>query len=478
MRLLILGDTAGTGFGTVTGNLGREFLALGADVRFVSLNERMTPVLVEEPFVGRTAEIGRGWLQMPDAPEPPGGGATPEEEEHFRRATEAWAVYRQKIEGWALGNLFPDGWPPEAAIIIGDVGSLKLSPFPNFIPDGFPVFHYVPVEGVGLPPLWREVWKVIRPIAMSEFGADQIAAVGLARPPVVYHGVDTATFFPVSARAIDVYAGRGARSEELGRAARVLALKEGRRFGVTEGILSSKADCKQFIGLPRESTVIYRADRHVIRKNYASLFRSLAPVLAKHPEAILLYHCRSLDQGGDLDDERSKYGPLRGWEPCNSPDRCIRGGVHPVFGGVASRMVSTGLHDHFGGADPAMLNILYNAADVYASVSAEGFGLTIAEAMACDVPAVGMDYSSVSEVIGDAGILVPPRGLVDNIYSHFWAIVDEDKFGEAVGSLVRSRKARRDLSGKGPERIRRMFTWADAAGAMLRIVQAREGIAA
>ncbi len=56
-RVLILGDSAGTGFGTVTANLGREMLALGEEVRFVSINEQPKGELTE-PFAGRTAVIG------------------------------------------------------------------------------------------------------------------------------------------------------------------------------------------------------------------------------------------------------------------------------------------------------------------------------------------------------------------------------------------------------------------------------------
>jgi glycosyltransferase involved in cell wall biosynthesis len=44
----------------------------------------------------------------------------------------------------------------------------------------------------------------------------------------------------------------------------------------------------------------------------------------------------------------------------------------------------------------------------------EGFGLTPLEALSCGVPVVGSDASSIPEVVGDAGILVPPddtRGM-------------------------------------------------------------------
>jgi len=44
----------------------------------------------------------------------------------------------------------------------------------------------------------------------------------------------------------------------------------------------------------------------------------------------------------------------------------------------------------------------------------EGFGLTPLEALSCGVPVVGSDASSIPEVVGDAGVLVPPddtRGM-------------------------------------------------------------------
>ena len=96
-----------------------------------------------------------------------------------------------------------------------------------------------------------------------------------------------------------------------------------------------------------------------------------------------VWHCATIDQGGDLSDEVSKYGRL------------------------AAQLFSTGFHDQYGGLERRLLNALYNAADIYVSNSSEGFGLCIAEALACGVPAVGIDYSAVPEVIGPAGIKVP-----------------------------------------------------------------------
>lgn len=53
---------------------------------------------------------------------------------------------------------------------------------------------------------------------------------------------------------------------------------------------------------------------------------------------------------------------------------------------------------------------LMSAADVFVLSSAwEGFGLVVAEAMACERPVVATDCGGVKEVVGDAGKIVPIR---------------------------------------------------------------------
>lgn len=398
-RVLFLGDLAGTGFGTVTRNLGRELLALGLDVRFMSLNEGAVEDL-EEPFRSRTALIGDpdGWL------------AYPTDEETGKRTS-------ARIEGMFTGSLFPDGWVPQSAIIVGDVGSLKISPVLGFLPRGFPAFHYVPIEGVGLPPSWGALWQMVRPVAMCEFGATEIEKVTGSRPPVVYHGVNSDDFWPVSASRPIVF-----------------------RAGKELHVLRTKADCKAFFGAKPDRFWALRTDRHMPRKLYGSMLRIMADVLGAYPQVDFVYHCRTLDQGGDLSDERAKYPPV-----------------------IRNRMISTGFHDKYGGAEPRILNILYNAADVYVTTSAEGFGLTIAEALACGVPVVGMDYSSVPEVIGPAGITVPVAHLLDNIYSYFWATPDERAFAKAVESLILGNARRRELGRQGPAHVAEHFRWDAAA---------------
>lgn len=406
MKVLIFGDLAQTGFGTVTSDLGKAMLDRGVDVRFASLNEGAWLEGLPDWLDGRVMRFGGddGWLAMP---------AVDTEEE----ATEAIASVVRKIEDIFGTSPWPDGWSPDASIIIGDVASIKLSPIPSVIPDGFPVLHYVPVEGIDLPPRWNIAWQKMTPVAMSEFGANEIARIHGTRPPVVYHGVDTTEFHPASSSKPLVI--RGEKDLH---------------------VLRSKTECKRFLGLDPDRILLFRADRNVPRKMYPSLLRSLAVVLAKHPDVDFVYHCLTVDQGGDLADDISKFRP-----------------------DIAARMGPTGFHDTRQTVPRALLAVLYNAADIYVSNSSEGFGLTIAEALACGTPAVGMDFSSVTEVIGPAGLLAPVGRLFDNIYAHLWAGVHEELYAEAVEKLVSSRGARRKLGELGPIHVGASFTWQRAA---------------
>jgi len=404
VRVLFLGDMAPTGFGTVTQDLGRQLLALGLDVRFVSQNEWTT---LPEPFLSRTFQVQDP--QLLDFEKVAAFGA------------DSLSLTNRGIVGLLDGTLWHDGWTPQAAILLGDYTAAKMmveiDPSVSEAFRSLPTLHYVPIEGVDLPPSWRGLWQTVHPVAMSEFGADQIERVTGKRPPVVYHGIDADAFRPLTPE-------------------RMLRLTARKR----EWKIRDKASARKFLGVPIDARIVFRADRLMPRKRYGSLLRAMAPVLAVRPDAYLVVHCAVRDQGGNLDDLRSKYPPT-----------------------IRDRIVATRIVDIYGSAPRDLLVVLYNMADVYASVSAEGFGLTIAEAMACGVPAVGMAYSAVPEVIGPGGLTAPVDHLVDNEYDHAWAAVNERAFGEQVARLLDDEPLRRQLGRAAREHVRSSFSWTEAA---------------
>ncbi|MGB0384115.1 MAG: glycosyltransferase family 4 protein [Ardenticatenaceae bacterium] len=92
---------------------------------------------------------------------------------------------------------------------------------------------------------------------------------------------------------------------------------------------------------------------------------------------------------------------------------------------------------------------LFNGAIIHVHPSYyEGFGLTPLEAMACGTPTIVSNVSSLPEVVGDAGLLVPP----DNV----------EEWTNAIYRLMNDSALRQTLSQKGLRRAAQ-FSWKKAA---------------
>ena len=92
---------------------------------------------------------------------------------------------------------------------------------------------------------------------------------------------------------------------------------------------------------------------------------------------------------------------------------------------------------------------LYNGAVCFAYPSHyEGFGLPVLEALACGVPVITSNVSSLPEIIGDAGLLVDPT--------------DDMQLADAIGRVLCDPVLRADLSAKGQQRASH-FSWARCA---------------
>lgn len=79
----------------------------------------------------------------------------------------------------------------------------------------------------------------------------------------------------------------------------------------------------------------------------------------------------------------------------------------------------------------------------------EGFGLPAGEAMACGVPVISTTGGALPEVVGDAGILVPPK--------------DSEALARALVSVLDHPEYAQKLSDAGYRRVQNHLTWQAAA---------------
>jgi glycosyltransferase involved in cell wall biosynthesis len=446
-----MGDLAPTGFGSVTTDLGRELLKLDLDVRFISQNDLG---VLPEPFRSRTLSLASLVMVVNTATGHSGADLSVDS----IRTLFSDATRSQLSNGEPWGD-----WRPEAVLVLGDIQAARyqFSIHPDL--SSVPAWHYCPVEGRDLPPLLRDdLWALCTPVAMSEFGANEIEKVMGTRPPVVYHGVDTTTFHPIKPSRPVVLAPEGQKPLSL--------TSRDECKSMWGAYFNSKLPAVNVNGKPTHSDKwMLRTDRHMPRKGYNAMLRALVPVLGMNGDAVLIIHCNATDQGGSLPDTLAKLP-----------------GAHKISGeegkpegwGLFNRPYTQVVLTNGSGFDRASLVTLYNTADLYLSTSPEGFGLTIAEALACGVPAVGLDYSAVPEVIGAAGKLVPIAYEYDNPYDHLWAAIDEKAFGETVHALLNNPTEREALGRKGPRHVYHSFQWSTAARQFADLFLARAEVAA
>jgi glycosyltransferase involved in cell wall biosynthesis len=296
-----------------------------------------------------------------------------------------------------------------------------------------PVYHYCPIEGDNLMPDWKVWWNVFHPVAMSTYGADQIEAFMGSRPPLIFHGVDSDVFRPAS-------------------------------FGKPIlGKLVSKEACKRHFGLDPKRTLILRSDALVARKFYDRFLAAMVPVLARSPETDVLLHTTAERDGLSLIQELKR---LPGW--------------------TEGRIRLTGLHDSFQGLPTEGVVALMNAADLYVSTTGgEGFGLNLAESLACEVPVVVTDWAAEAEVVGPGGITVPPLrdsyGEPVRFHSQYgmdWAVPDPRGFVEPVLSLLAKPSRRRALGAEGRRHVVRSFSWDRAAAQFMALFEEPHALAA
>lgn len=153
------------------------------------------------------------------------------------------------------------------------------------------------------------------------------------------------------------------------------------------------------------------------------------------------------------------YAALRARQP--EVGLVVAGGKGWLYESFFERLRVLGLEDVVtltGYMPEADLPALINCAEVFAYPSVfEGFGLPPLEAMACGVPVVCSNASSLPEVVGEAGLLVAPTDIAA------WT--------RALERALTDAELRADLRAKGLHRAQQ-FSWEAAARRTLAVYEA------
>lgn len=222
------------------------------------------------------------------------------------------------------------------------------------------------------------------------------------------------------------------------RARRVLAISQ-----------STADDLTAFLGVPpgKIDVTPLGYDR--------ALFRSLQPAATarfrrkqKLPERFWLYI-------GTLEPRKNLLMLLRAYRQLAPAERLpliLGGGVgwrgREVLAAIERLDLGESIR-HLGFIPTADLPFWYNCAEAFLYPSVfEGFGLPVLEAMACGAPVVTSNASSLPEVVGAAGKILPPQ--------------EQEAWTVALRELKANADWRADARERGLERAGR-FSWAQTA---------------
>jgi glycosyltransferase involved in cell wall biosynthesis len=280
------------------------------------------------------------------------------------------------------------------------------------------ILAYIPCDGTNLPTIWtNDLPQYAKIVTMSRHGQRHYPGA-----PLVYHGVDTDKWWPVS---------------------------EKRPITTSDGaVIRSKADAKRRFGLTPDQFVVGRVDVNSARKDYPSLWKALVLVMKRHPDVVAVLHCqvRPLGDAGGV----------------NIPNLMSR-----ELSLADGRFFYPAAHSSFTGWPQQDMNALLAAFDIFVSTShGEGFGLTLAEAAACGIPVVAQNVSAIPEVVGPGGILLEPAGTTTTPSGEDQWLPDVPAFTEAVQRLYGGRGARRQLGAAGRAHVEANFNWDTAARLM------------
>lgn len=304
-----------------------------------------------------------------------------------------------------IGDAVKD-FKPDIVYMTADPGSMVALSYGT--PD-MPALAYVPVEGEPISNRdWGTMLSTIPLMTVSRYGSEIIARDLGRAVPWVYHGVNHDVFRVVPGMREDVR--------------KVLKWED--KFVIT--CVSTNVRRKQ---LPRLMEAVAKL-RHVYKQKDLILYLHTVPF--------------------------QNYW-LEGW---NLMEIAKMYGIEDItfFHPFMARFNSSVPEQTGNPANPGLVE-MYHASDLFVLPSqVEGFGLPIAEAMACGVPTLVTKYAAGWEVASPAGRGIPVGDWEVHKSGTVYANVNVDILAKEILRLKRNPKERSRMSETGLERVKD-FQW-------------------
>jgi len=235
------------------------------------------------------------------------------------------------------------------------------------------------------------------------------------------------------------------------RVQKLLSLSSKRADRIIAGSENSKKDIIAILGIPEEKIkVIYIG----VDKEYKVINdpSKLNVVRAKHNiSKKFILHVGSMSPRKNIPRLIEAYSKLP-LELLKEYELVLVGGKSWRSGEIVAKIEQLGLRNGVIFTDFVEeddLPLLMNAASLLAFPSLyEGFGIPPLEAMACGVPVVASNVSSIPEVVGDAALLFDPYNV--------------EEMTALICEVLTDEELRDDLVRRGFERVKG-FSWGKAA---------------
>ena len=306
---------------------------------------------------------------------------------------------------------------PDVAYMTADPGSVTALAYG--LPD-MPAFAYIPVEGEPVANRdWRLVFRTIPLVACTKYGSDLIRQTVNRQVPYIYHGVDH-----------DIFRVTGVRDDV-------------RKMMKWE-----------------DKFVITCVSTNVRRKQIPRLMQAVSSLIHhyKQDDIILYLHTIPFQnywlEGWNLMEVASAVGIEK--ETFFHPFMVKRGSSIPERTG---ELRNPGLADLIEGSDLFVL-----------PSQVEGFGLPIAEAMACGVPVLVTKYAAGWEVASPAGRGIPIGDWEVHKSGTFYANVSVDGLAKEILRLKRNPKELARMSESGLRRAQD-FQWSSFTESLIQNVE-------